>query len=150
MKRWKSFFARTLPEPNENPISGLACIYGFAEDGEKLLVTQAYRDREGEVKCYAGYEFNAPAFLGYIEDFAKHHRTETLDQFASGLVQVFVGATVPPRPETPFTDMEYRILLAAVGREEKICQRIDQEQGHNVLTSVIRSIYRKLRVMQNP
>ena len=50
-----------------------------------------------------------------------------------------------------FTDSEYRILLAAIGREEKVCQKVDMEhEGSSNLTAIILSIERKVYALQHP
>lgn len=47
-----------------------------------------------------------------------------------------------------FTDKEYRILLAALGREKKICKQVDKELIHepceNTLVDICKSIERKI------
>lgn len=48
-----------------------------------------------------------------------------------------------------FSDSEYRILLAALGRERKVCEKIDKECGSNSkLVEIINSIERKIKNIQ--
>lgn len=48
-----------------------------------------------------------------------------------------------------FTDDEYRILLSALSRERKVCEKIDDEcEGNKNLTMIMDSIERKIKVVQ--
>lgn len=53
-------------------------------------------------------------------------------------------------PETYFTDTEYRILLAALGREEKICAAIDRSSDKSIseLSPIVHSIMKKIEKVQ--
>ena len=47
--------------------------------------------------------------------------------------------------KTYFTDSEYRLLLSALAREEKICRQVDEETGNEpVLANMVRSVKRKI------
>lgn len=48
-----------------------------------------------------------------------------------------------------FTDDEYRILLSALSRERKVCEKIDNEcEGNKNLTMIMDSIERKIKTVQ--
>lgn len=48
-----------------------------------------------------------------------------------------------------FTDDEYRILLSALSRERKVCEKIDNEcEGNKNLTMIMDSIERKIKMVQ--
>lgn len=48
-----------------------------------------------------------------------------------------------------FTDDEYRILLSALSRERKVCEKIDAEcEGDKNLTMIMDSIERKIKTIQ--
>lgn len=49
-----------------------------------------------------------------------------------------------------FTDCEYRILLSALSREKKVCQKVDKEfSGPVSLVAIIDSVERKIKDLQN-
>lgn len=52
--------------------------------------------------------------------------------------------------DTYFTDSEYRILLSAMSREEKVCKKVDSESDEREpkLQNICRSINRKLHQLQ--
>lgn len=51
--------------------------------------------------------------------------------------------------KTYFSDSEYRILLAALGRERKLCEKIEKEfTGIVSLTEIMNSIDKKIRRIQ--
>ena len=60
--------------------------------------------------------------------------------------------------EPIFTDQEHRLLLCAIGKEKKICRRIDREyrkkypddKDVELLTPVIESIEAKVYRLQHP
>ena len=50
---------------------------------------------------------------------------------------------------TYFTDEEYRILLSALNRERKVCEKVDEDCGHeHKLMRIMDSIDRKIKEIQ--
>ena len=49
-----------------------------------------------------------------------------------------------------FSDQEHRILLAALGRERKVCEKIDKEDDSYMLREIMDSIEAKVHKMQHP
>ena len=48
-----------------------------------------------------------------------------------------------------FTDDEYRILLMALDRERRVCEKVDKEcEGDKNLTMIMDSIERKIKMVQ--
>lgn len=55
---------------------------------------------------------------------------------------------IPPALSEPLTDTEQRIFLAAMGREEKVCKKVDDEYKdsyENNLVRVCHEITRKVK-----
>ena len=65
-----------------------------------------------------------------------------------GIAKAIVEQLPPAQPE-PLTDKEQRIFLAAMGREEKVCEEVDRnyvrEPYEDSLMRVCREIKRKVK-----
>ena len=76
--------------------------------------------------------------------------SQTADKMMSGvwLVEKAIKQLPSAQPE-PLTDKEQRIFLAAMGREEKVCEEVDRnhvrEPYEDSLMSICREIKRKVK-----
>lgn len=65
--------------------------------------------------------------------------------------EILEGAIAALEQTRPLTDIEQRIFLAAMGREEKVCKEVDkeyedcQDPRNNDLVKVCREITRKVK-----
>lgn len=89
------------------------------------------------------------ALMKEFSDFVRASNSSDFAQTPTWNDAVSLVGSMPSAQPEPLTDKEQRIFLAAMGREEQICEEVDRnyvrEPYEDSLMSVCREIKRKVK-----
>lgn len=89
------------------------------------------------------------AAIDALDEVSKHYTEKGREWHPHVDLMIYAIKELPSAQPEPLTDKEQRIFLAAMAREEKVCEEVDRNYVHepyeDSLVSVCKAIRRKVK-----